>query len=269
MATNQSLRGQTAVISGGLGDIGRATALELARRGADIAISDIRSSNDAAAVLKSVADVGVRGRYERVDVSDAAAVAGWLAAVEREWTTPALVIVNAAGVTGKGIRDITPQEWTRELRVNLDGAFHLAQAGALRMLAAKKPGRIVFLGSVAGHLPNPNIPAYCVGKAGIRMLSKCMALDLAPHGILVNEIAPGYVEAGLSAQMWRADPGFKQVCREHVPIKELISPEEVAMQIAHLCDPENRHMTGSVLVMDGGITLAGPQKRRGGDGDRE
>jgi glucose 1-dehydrogenase len=268
MTKRDALRGQVAVISGGLGDIGRATALELARRGADIAVSDIRPEADAGELLRSVQALGMRGRYARVDVSDAAGVAAWVTEVEREWATPTLVIVNAAGVTGKGIRDITPQEWARELRVNLDGAFHLAQSGALRMLAAKKPGRIVFLGSVAGHLPNPNIPAYCVGKAGIRMLCKCMALDLAPHGILVNEIAPGYVDAGLSAQGWRADPEFKEVCRQHVPIKELITPQEVAQQIAHLCDPDNRHMTGSVLLMDGGVTLAGPQKRRA-DADRE
>jgi NAD(P)-dependent dehydrogenase (short-subunit alcohol dehydrogenase family) len=258
----KSLSNQVAIISGGLGDIGRATALELARRGADVAVSDIRPAGDADVLLRSLQDLGVRGRYARVDVSDAAAVAAWVGDVEQQWATPSLVIVNAAGVTVAGIRDLTPAQWARELRVNLDGAFHLAQAAALRLLAANKPGRIVFLGSVAGHLPNPNIPAYCVAKAGLRMLCKCMALDLAPHGILVNEIAPGYVDAGLSAQGWRADPGFKEVCREHVPIKELISPEEVAQQIAHLCDPENRHMTGSVLLMDGGVTLAGPQKRR-------
>ena len=258
------LTGQVAIISGGLGDIGRATALELARRGADIAVSDIRNNADAAAeLLGSLQDLGVRGRYDKVDVADAGGVAAWVADVERAWqTTPTLAVVNAAGVTVASVRDITPQQWAKELRVNLDGAFHMAQAAAQRMRSAKKSGRIVFLGSVAGHLPNPNIPAYCVAKAGLRMLCKCMALDLAADGILVNEVAPGNVDAGLSARIWRDDPPFKEICREHVPIKLLIGPEEVARQVAHLCDPANRHMTGSVLLMDGGITLAGPMQKR-------
>jgi NAD(P)-dependent dehydrogenase (short-subunit alcohol dehydrogenase family) len=258
----RSLTGQIVIISGGLGDIGRATALELARRGADVAISDIRADSDAGELLSSLKSLGVRGRYARVDVTDAAAVAAWIADVEKTWATPTLVVVNAAGVTVKSIRDVTPQQWAKELRTNLDGAFHMAQTAAQRMVAARRPGRIVFLGSVAGHLPNPNIPAYCVAKAGLRMLCKCMALDLAAHGILVNEVAPGYVDAGLSAQNFRDDPPLKEICREHVPIKLLIEPEEVAREVAHLCDPANRHMTGSVLLMDGGITLAGPAQRR-------
>src|SRR5690349_21123442 len=106
MATHKPLQGQIAVISGGLGDIGRATALELARRGADIAVSDIRPEADADELLRSLQAAGVRGRYARVDVSDAAGVAGWVTEVEREWSTPTLVIINAAGVTAKGIRDI-------------------------------------------------------------------------------------------------------------------------------------------------------------------
>ena len=256
------LNGQVAIISGGLGDIGRATALELARRGADVSLSDIRPTEEAADVLRALKGLGVRGCYARIDVRDASAVAKWVADVERQWQTPTLAIVNAAGVTVASVREITPQQWTSELRVNLDGAFHMAQAAALRMLAANKPGRIVFLGSVAGHLQNPNIPAYCVAKAGLRMLCKCMALDLAPHGILVNEVAPGYVDAGLSAQNFRDDPPLKDIARQHVPIGLLIETEEVAREIAHLCDPTNRHMTGSVLLMDGGVTLAGPQQKR-------
>ncbi len=256
----RSLNGQVAIISGGIGDIGRATALELARRGADIGLSDLRPAEDAADFLASLRKLGVRARYDRVDVTDPSAVQAWIAAVEGDLGVASLIVVNAAQVTGARIGGVTPAQWAKELRVNLDGAFHMAQAGGLRLIAASKPGRIVFLGSVAGHLPNPHIPAYCVAKAGLRMLCKCMAMEWAPHGILVNEVAPGYVDAGLSAQTWRADPPFKEVCRQHVPTKELISAEEVAQQVAHLCDPGNRHMTGTVLLMDGGITLAGPQR---------
>ena len=260
--TPQSLRNQTAIISGGLGDIGRATAMELARRGAHIAISDIRPPDQAPKILDTLNQLGIKSRYDRVDVSDANAVTDWISTVENDLGTPTLIIPNAAQVTFAGFSKLTPAQWTKELRVNLDGAFHMAHAGSRRLLAAGKPGRIVFVGSVAGQLPSPNIPAYCVAKAGLRMLCQCMAMDLAGHGILVNEIAPGYVDAGVSAQVWRTDPEFREICRQHVPIGELISPDEIAQHIAYLCDPANRHMTGTTLLVDGGVSFAGPQKPR-------
>ena len=87
------------------------------------------------------------------------------------------------------------------------------------------------------------------------MLAKCMALELAPHGILVNEVAPGYVNAGLSGRHWQEHPGAAQAARALVPTGGLIQPEEVAMQVAHLCDPLNKQMTGTVILMDGGLSL--------------
>jgi NAD(P)-dependent dehydrogenase (short-subunit alcohol dehydrogenase family) len=256
---SKSLHNQVAIISGGLGDIGRAIALELASRGADIAVGDIREEVEAEPFLKSLRDEhAIRARYDRVDVADANEVGQWVRAVESDLGTATLIIPNAATVTLAGIREVTPDQWARELAVNLNGAFHMAQAGARQLLQAKKPGRIIFIGSWAGHAPHTHIPAYCVAKAGLRMLCKCMALDLAGQGILVNEVAPGYVEAGLSAQLWEKNPGAKERAASRVPTGELIDAHEVAVQVAHLCDPENRHMTGSTLLMDGGLSLVTP-----------
>jgi glucose 1-dehydrogenase len=259
---NKTLNNQVAIISGGLGDIGRAIGLELARRGASIAIGDVRSNDDATGTLNSIRDFGVRATYDRVDVSDAAAVEAWVAAVEDELGPATLIIPNAAIVTLLGIRDITPEQWSRELRINLDGAFHLAQAAAKRLLQLKRPGRIVFIGSWAAHAPHNALPAYCVAKAGMRMLCKCMALDLAPAGILVNEVAPGYVDAGLSASVWTKNPEARDKAAQRVPIGALIDAADVAQQVAHLCEPDNRHMTGSVLLMDGGLSLITPATKK-------
>jgi NAD(P)-dependent dehydrogenase (short-subunit alcohol dehydrogenase family) len=82
-----------------------------------------------------------------------------------------------------------------------------------------------------------------------------MALELGPHGILVNEVAPGYVDAGLSGRFFNEQPGSRENAERRVPIHKLIVPQDVALQVAHLCDPENKHMTGSVLLMDGGLSL--------------
>ena len=203
--------------------------------------------------------LGRRMRYDRVDVSDAQAVQDWVAATETDLGLPTLIIPNAAIVTLTGIRTLTPEQWNREMRVNLDGAYHLAQAGALRLLHHQRPGRIVFIGSWVGFTPQTHIPAYCVTKAGLRMLCRVMALDLAPHGILVNEVAPGNVDAGLSARIFEQNPTWRAHNLHRVPIREMSQAEEVAYQVAHLCDPANRQMTGSVLLMDGGLSLlSGP-----------
>ena len=244
-----------AIISGGLGDIGRAIAMELARRGADIAIGDILPSEAATPLLADITALGHRARYDRIDVSDAVAVEAWVSGVEASLGVPTLIIPNAAIVTEASLRDITPAQWRQELNVNLDGAFHLAQAGALRLVARKRAGRIVFIGSWAGHAPHAYIPAYCVAKAGLRMLMKLMALEFARDGILVNEVAPGYVDGGLSGREFERDPAFRKRSIEEVPIHRLIETSDVALQVAHLCDPRNQHMTGSVVLMDGGLSL--------------
>lgn len=250
---------QVAIISGGLGDIGRAIARTLAQRGADIAVGDVLEPEKATGLLEELRGLGRRARYDRVDVSDAAAVSAWVAATEADLGVPTLIVPNAAIVSLVGLRDLTPEQWSREMRVNLDGAFHMAQAGALRLLQQGKPGRIVFIGSWVAHAPQTHIQAYCVTKAGVRMLCKVMALELAPHGILVNEVAPGNVDAGLSARIFEQNPVWRERNLTRVHIREMSQAEEVALQVAHLCDPANRQMTGSVLLMDGGLSLlSGP-----------
>ena len=246
---------RTVLISGGLGDIGRATALEFARHGAAIAIGDISPPSKADAFLDELKLYEVATHYTQVDVTDASAVQNWVLAVENNLGVADLIIANAATVTVGGIHEITPEQWNNELNVNLNGAFYLTQSATARLLVHQLPGRVVFIGSWAAHSVHTHIPAYSVSKAGLRMLCQCLALELAPHQILVNEIAPGYVNAGLSARFWEKDPASSEQARNRVPIKKLISAEAVAKQVVQLCHPDNEHMTGSTLLMDGGLSL--------------
>ncbi len=243
------------MISGGLGDIGRATALEFARHGAAIAVCDIHPKAAANEFLAEVKRYNVSCQYSQVDVVDAKAVRAWVDETERMMGTPGIIIANAAMVTLAGIHEITPEQWSKELCVNLNGAFYLTQYATARLLDQSLPGRVVFVGSWAGSTVHQHIPAYCVSKAGMRMLCKCMALELAPHHILVNEIAPGYVAAGLSGRIWEDNPGQFEEALERVPIKKIMSAKAVAEQILHLCHPQNEHMTGMTLLMDGGLSL--------------
>ena len=249
------LHGQVAIISGGLGDIGRACALELARRGADVACGDRSDGGRSGPLLEAIRQLGRRGRTDLVDVAEAEEVDRWVANVADDLGLPTLVIPNAAIVQQISIRQLTGADFRRLLDVNLLGAFHLAQSAARRLLAQGRPGRIVFLGSWAAHSPHAHIPAYCVAKAGLRMLCQCMALEYAPHGILVNEVAPGFVDAGLSRKVWQEDPEFHTRCARRVPLGAIMTAEEVAFHVAHLCDPRNRNMAGSTLLCDGGLSL--------------
>ncbi len=251
----RNLTGQVAIISGGLGDIGRACAVELARRGADIAVGGRSNGGRVEPLCEEIEQLDRRFRFDLADTSDAEAVRRWVAAVEEDLGPITLAVPNAAIVEMVDLSTMTPEVWQRHLDVNLSGSFFLAHTVAQRLVQQKLPGRIVFIGSWAGHAVHGHIPAYCVAKAGLRMACYSMALHYAPYGILVNEVAPGIVSAGLSGKVFREDPALAEQTRAKVPIRELMEADEVALHVAHLCDPRNRNMTGSVLLCDGGISL--------------
>lgn len=252
---NKLFKNETVIISGGLGDIGRAIALEFAKEGTNIALCDVHPATNAQDFLEELNQFNIKSYYGQVDVADAEAVKNWVIKVENELGVASIIVANAAIVTYGGIHEISPEQWNRELRVNLDGAFYLTQSATARLIHHAHPGRVVFIGSWAAHSVHTKIPAYCVSKAGLRALCKCMALELAPNNILVNEIAPGYVDAGLSGRSFEKDPVMKMESIQRVPVKKLISAAEVAQQVVLLCHPLNIHMTGSTVLMDGGLSL--------------
>ena len=236
---NKLFKNATAIISGGLGDIGRAIALEFAKNGANIAICDMHPPAHAKKFKAEIMQYKVLADYRQVDIADADAVRNWVLSIENRVGIPNIIIANAATATFANIYEITSEQWARELSVNLNGAFHLTQSSTSRLLHHGLPGRVVFIGSWAAHSVHTRIPAYCVSKAGLRALCRCMALELAPHNILVNEVAPGFVDAGLSGRSFKKDPATKKDAIQKVPIKKLISAAEVAAQVVLLCHPSN------------------------------
>lgn len=232
------MQSQTAIISGGRGDIGRAIEKELSSRGTHVEVGDIFPPDTEQA------------NYCQVDITDPEAVRTWVHDVH-----PNIVIANAGIVIREPLQTLSAEDWNRQLAVNLNGAFYLANEAARLLVQEKREGRIVFLGSWVADRVNSNIPAYCVSKAAVRMLMKSMAAAYAKNGILVNEIAAGYVDAGLTGQHLQETPGRRQELEARIPVGSLISAEEVAKQVAVLCDPENRQLTGSTLLLDGGVSL--------------
>jgi glucose 1-dehydrogenase len=245
---NRPLAGRVALITGGLGDIGLATARSLKRQGAKVALADLQTPRQAA-------DRAPGFHYTRVDTTRIRSIQSWVRKVDRELGVPDLVIANAGIVELVGALNSSEEAWRRTLEVNLTGAFLFVQTACQNLIRQGLPGRVVLVGSWAAHAPHPKLTAYSVAKAGLRMLGQCLALELAPHRIAVNEIAPGFVDAGLSGRIYDAHPGMREACRDYVPNKTLIEAAEVGDGIAYLCDGKNRHLAGSTLLMDGGLSL--------------
>jgi glucose 1-dehydrogenase len=243
------LTGQVAVVTGGRGDIGAAIVDALAASGAAVAVGDI-------APLPTAPDMsGPSVVHEIVDVTDPAAVSAWIDRVERDIGPPTIVIPAAATATAATPLSMTAEQWTAELSADLNAPFFVTTEAARRMITAGLPGRIVMIGSWAGHAPHVHVPGYSVAKAGLRMLTKLLAIELAPHQILVNEVAIGVVDAGVSRKTFRTHPELRARSEQIAPVRRLVGIDEVTSQVLNLCAPDLHSMTGSTILLDGGMSL--------------
>ncbi|MDQ6815992.1 MAG: SDR family oxidoreductase [Actinomycetota bacterium] len=247
---SRHLDGLGIAITGAAGDLGHAMSLELARRGARIAMIDRISQRDAATRIEAVAAVG-ECSYRQADVTDRAAIEAALDAVD-----PIDVAIGNAGVVESApFLEVTGEQWQSHLDVNLGGCFNVGQIAARLMVQRGRPGLVLFTGSWVGEIPWPEIAPYSVSKAGVRMLARSMARELAVHGIRVNVIAPGIVFAGMARRQYETDPAYARRAAVVVPLGELGTAEQIAQATAFLCSPDAAYMTGSVLLVDGGASL--------------
>lgn len=252
-----SIKQKAVIISGGLGDIGRAVARTFLQAGHPVAIGDLMPENEAHSIIEGLRELGnVRLHYTKCDSSNEREVENWLEAVVADLGMPQIIIANA-GIVLPGLltEDTSTTLIEKQFNTNFWSAYHLATQAAKLLKKKKLPGRMVFTGSWAAERPAPRIGAYCISKAAIRMLAKTLALELAEHRILVNELALGIVEGGLSKQNQQRDPELKKTHIEATPIHTLISPTEVALHIYRLCQFEHFSMTGNVVLIDGGLSL--------------
>ncbi len=244
------LDGLGIAVTGAAGDLGHAMSLELARRGAQVTMIDIASEQVAAARIEAVMAAG-ECTYVQADVTDRDAVQAALTAID-----PLDVAIGNAGIVESApFLEVTPEQWQAHLDVNVGGCFNVGQIAARLMVVRDRAGLILFTGSWVGEIPWPEIAPYCVSKAGVRMLARSMARELAVHKIRVNVIAPGIVFAGMARKQYETDPAYARRASVVVPLGELGTAEQVAQATAFLCSPEAAYMTGSVLLVDGGASL--------------
>jgi NAD(P)-dependent dehydrogenase (short-subunit alcohol dehydrogenase family) len=246
----RDLDGLGVALTGAAGDIGHAIALELARRGATVTMIDLQSPDRAAERIEAVAALGACS-YLQADVTDRAAIDAALASVD-----PLDVAIGNAGIVEAApFLEVSQSQWQAHLDVNLTGCFNVGQAAARLMVERGTRGKIVFTGSWVGEIPWPEISAYCVSKAGVRMVARSMARELAGHGIRVNVVAPGIVMAGMARRQYETDPGYARRASVVIPLGEFGTVEQVAKATAFLCSPDGDYATGSVLLVDGGASL--------------
>jgi NAD(P)-dependent dehydrogenase (short-subunit alcohol dehydrogenase family) len=246
----RNLAGLGVAVTGAAGDLGAAMALELAGRGAVVTMLDRVPEAEAAGRIAAVRSAGSCS-YRQVDVTDRAAVDAALAAV-----VPLDVAIGNAGIVEAApFLEVSQAQWQAHLDVNVTGCFNVGQAAARLMVERGTPGQIIFTGSWVGEIPWPEISAYSVSKAGVRMLARAMARELAVDGIRVNVVAPGIVMAGMARRQYETDPEYARRASVVIPLGEFGTAEQIAKATAFLCSPDAVYMTGSVLLVDGGASL--------------
>lgn len=243
--------GEVAIVSGGGSGIGRAVALRLAARGAEVGVIDI----DAQGAARTVALVQEAGGQATALVADVASTDAVLAAIHGfEAATQGVdTVVAAAGIAKGGLVErMSEESWDEVVGVNLKGVFLLAKH-AIPLLRRRGGGAFVAVSSDAGVMGAVAYGAYCASKHGVIGLIKAMALDHGSEGIRCNVVCPGFVETPMAARIFsRAPEGTKEAFERAVPMGRFARPEEVAAAIVHLASPEAAYTNGCVYLIDGG-----------------
>lgn len=244
--------GRVALVTGASRGLGRHLASTLARVGASVALG-ARDERALAEVVGEIRAAGGRACALPLDVTDARSVRAFVESATQA-LGPISIVVNNAGVV-----DLEPwheqreEEWDRVIATNLKGVWLVAQEAARHMMR-HAGGSIINIASILGLLAEPGLPAYCASKAGVINLTRALAIDLARHDIRVNAIAPGYFETDINRDYLASAAGREMVQR--IPQRRTGTLAELDGPLLLLASDASRFMTGSVLVVDGGHSIA-------------
>ena len=247
------LSGKTALVTGGSRGVGRATALLLARAGADVGISYRTREADARRVVEELKALGVRAFAHPGDLADPEAVRDLFRRTEEEFGGVDLVVVNHGiwPVEDVPVAEMDDDRWRRTLQVNLDGAFYVCREAAR---AIRDHGRIVLVGSTAGQRGEAFHGDYAATKGALISLVKGFCVELAPRDVTVNCVAPGWIDTEMAASTLETDRARVEA---GIPLGRVASAEDVAGPIVFLCSDLGRHVTGEILNVNGGAVLVG------------
>lgn len=252
------LNGKAALVTGAGSGIGRGIAEALAAAGADVAINFRGNAAGAEETAALVRAAGRRALTVQADVGDPDQVAAMCGAVDEAFGRLDVLVNNAGHGGGRKLLHETPfADWERVLRSNLHGPFLCTAEAARRMIAGGRGGRIVNITSVHQEAPGVGGAAYHVSKGGLRNLTRAAALELAEHGITVNDVAPGMILTPMNRRA-TADPEYLAWAEAQVPAKRAGTPADIASMVRFLCSDAASYCTGSTFFVDGGWMLSWP-----------
>jgi 3-oxoacyl-[acyl-carrier protein] reductase len=253
VATHETaeLAGRVALVTGGVRRIGLAIALELAKRGATVVVNARSSRDEAAEAVRTIEAVGGAARAILADVTDEKAVAGMVAAIERDLGSVGILVNNAADRREAAFAEMTYTDWRAIHAVVLDGAF-LCSRAVIPGMVAMGWGRIVNIGGVTAHAGATRRAHVVSAKAGLVGLTKALAVEFSGHGITVNCVVPGKIGGPRSASSGQggAIPGGG-----HPLVGREGTPEDIAGMVGLLCGPGGGYITGQAIQVSGGIYL--------------
>jgi 3-oxoacyl-[acyl-carrier protein] reductase len=246
---------KVAVITGAGTGIGLAIAGRLAAEGAMVVVAEI-NTEAAATACATIRAAGGMAENLPVDVSDETQVARMVAEVEQRFGGIDILVNNAGVVLHKLVLDTPLPEWERQLAVQLTGPFLTSRQVAKGMVARGRGGRILNISSLSAEMGRVRGAAHCASKAGLVMLTKVLAMELAPYGITVNAVAPGLIDVPSQRDEQNISAAYRDSYIRMIPLGRLGEMEEVASLVAYLASEEARWITGQQMRVDGG-TMAG------------
>jgi NAD(P)-dependent dehydrogenase (short-subunit alcohol dehydrogenase family) len=247
------LANQVALVTGASSGIGRHLAELLATAGAKVALA-ARRIDRLAEAARQIEAAGGQCLPIACDVTRSDSVAAAVALVEDTLGALTILVNNAGVVVAKPVLQHTEEEWDYVVDTNLKGAWLMAREFAQHLVDRQRPGRIVNIASVLGVRTIARVPSYTAAKAGLIHLTRVLAMELARHGILVNAIAPGYVETDFNRDFLRSDAGKKLEAR--IPLRRVGRPDDLDGAMLLLASPAGAYITGAVIAVDGGHGVA-------------
>ena len=248
------LEQKVALVTGSDSGIGRAIALAMSAEGATVVVNYAHNEQKGQEVYNQITQQGGKSLLLQADVSQYQQAVGLVQQTVAHFNRIDILVNNAGIEIHSPFLDVTEEQFDRVVGIDLKGAFFCAQAAAQQMVKANSAGRIINISSVHEDIAMPQNVPYCCAKGGIRMLARTICLELAPHNITVNNIAPGAVDTPIDADV-KADQQKYTALLDEIPLHRMGQPQEIAKLAVFLASDASAYITGATMTIDGGLSV--------------